>query len=649
LYFNTATNVMKVYDGSTWVAAYVSAAGVLLAANNLSDLNNTSTARTNLGVAIGTDVQAYDADTAKLDVSQSWSAAQSFNAGVTLGDASGDALTINSSAVSIPNGLNFDSNTFVIDATNNNVGVGTASPTIASSRNGLVIRANSGNGAEFIMQSTNATNGTFGGYATAVTGNDIYYLNRLDGFFAWNTGASGGSERMRITEAGNVGIGTSSPESKFHVVGSEIRLTGAASKASMNLRSSSGAASWIHFTEVSVADRYLIGHATGSADLVFRSNSFDFSSGTERMRLDSSGNLGLGVTPSAWSGKAFDLGTTSGLCNVTGTGGTFLTNNSYNNGTNWIYKNTNPASAYAQLSPGTHAWYNAASGTAGNAITFTQAMTLDASGRLGIGSTSPATKLHIVQTTDNNTDGVRVARSSNTAQYGMFSNYGGATWLTAVDTAGLGNNITVFNRSANGSTFTESMRIDSSGNLGIGTSSPAAKLDVASEIRVTSGSNIGRLLTDGSNFYVGTRANIPMRFESNSTTQAILDTSGNFQFNSGYGSVATAYGCRAWVNFNGTGTVAIRASGNVSSITDNGTGDYTVNFSTAMPDANYSAIAVASGQYGTNMGGQIGMFTNATVGGGAETAPTTAATRFVFNNYSSNNYDAKYVSFAVFR
>jgi hypothetical protein len=50
---------------------------------------------------------------------------------------------------------------------------------------------------------------------------------------------------------------------------------------------------------------------------------------------------------------------------------------------------------------------------------------------------------------------------------------------------------------------------------------------------------------------------------------------------------APMYACRAWVNFNGTGTVAIRASGNVSSITDNGTGDYTVNFTTAMPDANY--------------------------------------------------------------
>jgi hypothetical protein len=76
-------------------------------------------------------------------------------------------------------------------------------------------------------------------------------------------------------------------------------------------------------------------------------------------------------------------------------------------------------------------------------------------------------------------------------------------------------------------------------------------------------------------------------FQQNGTTQATITAAGLFQFNSGYGSVATAYGCRAWVNFNGTGTVAIRASGNVTSITDNGTGNYTINFTTAMPDANY--------------------------------------------------------------
>ena len=81
--------------------------------------------------------------------------------------------------------------------------------------------------------------------------------------------------------------------------------------------------------------------------------------------------------------------------------------------------------------------------------------------------------------------------------------------------------------------------------------------------------------------------------------QALSATTGSFSGDVTLGSSvlatpsgsAPSYTCRAWVNFNGTGTVAIRASGNVSSITDNGTGDYTVNFTTAMPDANYAAMA----------------------------------------------------------
>ncbi len=60
------------------------------------------------------------------------------------------------------------------------------------------------------------------------------------------------------------------------------------------------------------------------------------------------------------------------------------------------------------------------------------------------------------------------------------------------------------------------------------------------------------------------------------------------------------YTAKAWVNFNGTGTVAIRASGNVSSITDNGTGDYTVNFTTAMPDINFSINGICSTATGSN-------------------------------------------------
>jgi hypothetical protein len=80
-----------------------------------------------------------------------------------------------------------------------------------------------------------------------------------------------------------------------------------------------------------------------------------------------------------------------------------------------------------------------------------------------------------------------------------------------------------------------------------------------------------------------------------------LDSSGNLKFNSGYGSPSVAYGCRAWVNFNGTSTVAIRASGNVSSITDNGVGDYTVNFTTAMPDTNYALASSGANVTATNV------------------------------------------------
>lgn len=91
-------------------------------------------------------------------------------------------------------------------------------------------------------------------------------------------------------------------------------------------------------------------------------------------------------------------------------------------------------------------------------------------------------------------------------------------------------------------------------------------------------------------------------FQQNGTTQAIITAAGLFQFNSGYGSVATVYGCRAWVNFNGTGTIAIRASSNVSSITDNGVGDYTINFTNSLPDANY-AFNMSATDDGTGTGG----------------------------------------------
>lgn len=100
---------------------------------------------------------------------------------------------------------------------------------------------------------------------------------------------------------------------------------------------------------------------------------------------------------------------------------------------------------------------------------------------------------------------------------------------------------------------------------------------------------------------------------------------------------APIYACRAWVNFNGTGTVAIRASGNVSSITDNGTGDYTVNFTMAMPDANYAVPSTILSQY----------FGNATIG--ETTRTTTAVNVRGYENGSTTPIDCLFVEISILR
>ena len=163
------------------------------------------------------------------------------------------------------------------------------------------------------------------------------------------------------------------------------------------------------------------------------------------------------------------------------------------------------------------------------------------------------------------------------------------------------------------------MRVDTSGNVGIGTSSPGGygKLvslggDNATTFAAVGATNMLRVQGYNST-YVGTlieavnlaqSANTPMfvnaseiKFGISGTEQARITAAGLFQFNSGYGSVATAYGCRAWVNFNGTGAngtnQTIRGSGNVSSVSKTSSGVYVMNFATAMPDTNYAALGTA--------------------------------------------------------
>ena len=105
--------------------------------------------------------------------------------------------------------------------------------------------------------------------------------------------------------------------------------------------------------------------------------------------------------------------------------------------------------------------------------------------------------------------------------------------------------------------------------------------------------------------------------------------------------------CKAWCNFNGVGTVAIRASYNVSSITDNGVGDYTVNFTTALADANYSMNATCSATAASNTFVTCTAFTNGTTG--ATVAPTTTAARFCVGVYGVGLLDTVYLNVAINR
>jgi hypothetical protein len=308
-------------------------------------------------------------------------------------------------------------------------------------------------------------------YLTAKgTGNAIYTVDAT-GAHIWNVNA----EAMRLTSTG-LGIGTSSI------------VYGASGRGVLNLGGSGGGL--LGFQVGGVAKGY-VAHFDSSmqmwneaaSPILFATNAL------ERMRLDSAGNLGLGVTPSAWlsTAKAIQYGTTG---SVYSTGGdTYFNNNWYlDSSSSSIYLTTNAAQSYAQTG-GKHLWYTAASGTAGTAVSFTQAMTLDADGDLGIGSTNPTQKLHV--------------QSATNAQ-GLFktTGAGGGSNRSSVILEGPSNTWYI---NTNGSDLNGSdgalgfygnsvtrMVIDTSGNLGLGVTPSAS---------TTPQFQIGRLtLQDVSNY-----------------------------------------------------------------------------------------------------------------------------------------------------
>jgi hypothetical protein len=207
------------------------------------------------------------------------------------------------------------------------------------------------------------------------------------------------SEQMRLTSTG-LGIGTSSPDQKLVVQGSNVSMKVADGTYSSFVATISSANAYGNGS--TVGQLYL----RGQAGIGFTGNS----GGATQMVLDSSGNLGLGVTPSAWgtasSRRAIEL---PGGGNIWGQnfGGSNPSMqvycNAYESSTGSRYVNSAHASGYQQ-NAGTHAWFTAPSGTAGNAISFTQAMTLNASGNLGLGTTTPGCRIDILSPNNTSLD-----------------------------------------------------------------------------------------------------------------------------------------------------------------------------------------------------------------------------------------------------
>lgn len=146
-------------------------------------------------------------------------------------------------------------------------------------------------------------------------------------------------------------------------------------------------------------------------------------------------------------------------------------------------------------------------------------------------------------------------------------------------------------------------------------------------------------------FYIMTR-----RTTTDSALQAVAEYGSNgFMRTVSVGTnLLPSFSCRAWVNFNGTGTIAIRASGNVSSITDNGTGNYRVNFNDVLPDANYSVVAGAAKQDGSN-DGNIKAQVNGYNNGASNANSTTGTTVMVGPTTIAALTDSGVVTVAVFR
>jgi hypothetical protein len=371
-------------------------------------------------------------------------------------------------------------------------------------------------------------------FGTAVNAPILFYVNN--------------TELMRLTSTG-LGIGTSSPASGG---GGGLTLGTTSSGKSFHVYSSSYANNGLgNFYGTDGNMKLQMGALSATSAYVFANTGCSlvlFSGGNTSATLDSSGNLGLGVTPSAAfsSGKSLEIWYAGNAFWSNGANDVRMSANvKYN-----LYAANGAASTYVQSS-GAHYWSIAGSGTAGNAITFTTAMTLDASGNLLVGNTTGSGKLyveasstpHIVARNPAGTSysSIRLYNDTNSNSRALEIDYSGSTYPSSLVSGGPTGESALITTTGSyplvfGTANTARATIDSSGNVGIGTSSPSSALYVkrtSSNVGMYvdyNGTNVGRFeaATNG-NLYIGlTTGSGGISIGNTADANAVfLDSSGN--------------------------------------------------------------------------------------------------------------------------
>jgi hypothetical protein len=343
------------------------------------------------------------------------------------------------------------------------------------------------------------TNGGTG--LTSFTANGVLYASSTSALTTGSALTFDGSQ-FGVTTANNNPVQFSSSSTSNTLV--QHTNANAAKDLIYRFRQNAGAGNWYDLTMEGATNAFTIDY-----------------NDTERFRIDSSGNLGLGVTPSAWNSSQWSVfegayGGALAFYKASNVPVTVLTSNAYNDGS-WKYKTTDPALQYEMDgNVGIHKWYTAASGTAGNTISFTQAMTLDASGNLGVGATSitGVSGYQIIETRGSIGGIYQTSASGNSVRARFYSTSDGGFAGTPTN-----------HPFAFITNDTERARITSGGNFGIGTASPLGKLDVAGtlgNVVVNANADQVQFTYNGFNYLTASGASATLQIQASGASGTLL-------------------------------------------------------------------------------------------------------------------------------